>query len=95
MLTPVIERYQRAVAASTERLFVAVKTIGVFCRPICPAQTPKRGDVIFYPGAAAAQAACSALPSVPTGNFAGTRSMARLVQHGFPRAVADRCRRPR
>jgi len=39
------------------RLFVAVKTTGIYCRPICPAQTPKRQNVIFYPSAAAAQAA--------------------------------------
>ena len=39
------------------RLFTAVKTTGIYCRPICPAKTPKRENVIFYPSAAAAQAA--------------------------------------
>ena len=38
------------------RLFAAVKTTGIYCRPICPARTPKRQNVTFYPSAAAAQA---------------------------------------
>jgi AraC family transcriptional regulator, regulatory protein of adaptative response / DNA-3-methyladenine glycosylase II len=39
------------------RLFAAVHTTGIYCRPICPARTPKRENVIFYPTAGAAQAA--------------------------------------
>jgi AraC family transcriptional regulator of adaptative response / DNA-3-methyladenine glycosylase II len=39
------------------RLFVAVKTTGIYCRPICPARTPKFENVLFYPSAAAAQQA--------------------------------------
>jgi AraC family transcriptional regulator of adaptative response / DNA-3-methyladenine glycosylase II len=38
-------------------LFSAVKTTGIYCRPSCPARTPKRENVTFYPSAAAAQAA--------------------------------------
>jgi AraC family transcriptional regulator, regulatory protein of adaptative response / DNA-3-methyladenine glycosylase II len=30
------------------RFFVAVKTTGIFCRPICPAVTPKEGNVEYY-----------------------------------------------
>lgn len=37
------------------RLFVGVKTTGIYCRPICPARTPRREHVEFYPSAAAAQ----------------------------------------
>jgi AraC family transcriptional regulator of adaptative response / DNA-3-methyladenine glycosylase II len=37
------------------RLFVGVRTTGVYCRPICPARTPKREHVMFFPTAAAAQ----------------------------------------
>ncbi|MBL8385187.1 MAG: DNA-3-methyladenine glycosylase 2 family protein [Burkholderiales bacterium] len=36
------------------RFFVGVRTTGVFCRPICPARTPKRANVEFHPSAAAA-----------------------------------------
>ncbi|HEX4327325.1 MAG TPA: Ada metal-binding domain-containing protein [Burkholderiales bacterium] len=36
------------------RFFVAVRTTGIFCRPVCPARTPKRANVTFYPSAAAA-----------------------------------------
>jgi AraC family transcriptional regulator of adaptative response / DNA-3-methyladenine glycosylase II len=39
------------------RLFVGVKTTGIYCRPICPARTPKRENVRFYPTAAGAQSA--------------------------------------
>jgi len=39
------------------RLFTAVKTTGIYCRPICPARTPLSKNVTFYPTAAAAQAA--------------------------------------
>ncbi|MEI9994811.1 MAG: AlkA N-terminal domain-containing protein [Rhizomicrobium sp.] len=39
------------------RLFVGVKTTGIYCRPICPARTPKRENVTFWPSAAAAQEA--------------------------------------
>jgi AraC family transcriptional regulator, regulatory protein of adaptative response / DNA-3-methyladenine glycosylase II len=39
------------------RLFVGVKTTGIYCRPICPARTPKFENVLFYPSAAAAQEA--------------------------------------
>lgn len=36
------------------RFFTAVKTTGVFCRPICPARTPKLENCVFLPSAAAA-----------------------------------------
>ena len=39
------------------RLFVAVTTTGVYCRPFCPAPTPRRENVQFFPTAAAAQEA--------------------------------------
>ena len=38
-------------------MFTAVRTTGVYCRPICPARTPKRENVTFYPTASAAQEA--------------------------------------
>jgi AraC family transcriptional regulator of adaptative response / DNA-3-methyladenine glycosylase II len=39
------------------RIFVGVRTTGIYCRPICPARTPKLENIDFYPSAAAAQAA--------------------------------------
>jgi AraC family transcriptional regulator, regulatory protein of adaptative response / DNA-3-methyladenine glycosylase II len=39
------------------RFFTAVTSTGIYCRPICPAQTPKRANVRFYASAAAAEAA--------------------------------------
>ena len=37
--------------------FTAVTSTGIYCRPSCPALTPKRSNVRFYPTAAAAQLA--------------------------------------
>ncbi|MFB7943929.1 AlkA N-terminal domain-containing protein [Kitasatospora phosalacinea] len=37
--------------------FTAVRTTGIYCRPSCPATTPKRTNCTFYPTAAAAQGA--------------------------------------
>ena len=49
----------RALAAKDARfdgrLFVGVVTTGIYCRPICPARTPKRENCRFFPSAAAAQ----------------------------------------
>jgi len=39
------------------RFFIAVKTTGVYCRPVCPARTPLRKNVDFYTCASAAEAA--------------------------------------
>ncbi len=39
------------------RFFIAVKTTGVYCRPVCPARTPLRKNVDFYSCASAAEAA--------------------------------------
>ena len=40
-----------------DRFFTAVTSTGVYCRPVCPAQTPRRENVRFYRFAAAAEAA--------------------------------------
>lgn len=52
--------YYEALVARDHRFdgkfFVAVKTTGVYCRPICPAR-PKRENVEFFPDAASAEAA--------------------------------------
>ncbi len=39
------------------RFFIAVKTTGVYCRPVCPARTPLRKNVDFYSCASAAEGA--------------------------------------
>ena len=39
------------------RLFVGVISTGIYCRPICPARTPKFESCRFFPSAAAAQEA--------------------------------------
>ena len=37
--------------------FTAVKTTGIYCRPVCPVRQPLTKNVVFYPSAAAAEAA--------------------------------------
>src|SRR5205814_4984920 len=39
------------------RFFTAVKTTGIYCRPVCPAKHPLTRNVAYYPTAAAAEAA--------------------------------------
>ena len=39
------------------RFFTAVTSTGIYCRPVCPARTPARGNMRFYPHAGAAEAA--------------------------------------
>ncbi|MBB6170003.1 AraC family transcriptional regulator of adaptative response / DNA-3-methyladenine glycosylase II [Nocardiopsis mwathae] len=36
-------------------VFVGVTSTGIYCRPSCPAVTPKRENTVFFPSAAAAQ----------------------------------------
>lgn len=38
------------------RFFICVRSTGVYCRPICPARTPRRENCHFVPSAAAAEA---------------------------------------
>jgi len=54
------QRYQAAAAKESRFdgvFFTAVRTTGTYCRPSCPAITPKRSNVTFYSTAAAAQQA--------------------------------------
>jgi AraC family transcriptional regulator, regulatory protein of adaptative response / DNA-3-methyladenine glycosylase II len=39
------------------QFIVGVRTTGIYCRPSCPAITPKRQNMLFFPTAAAAQQA--------------------------------------
>ncbi|MCP3992654.1 MAG: DNA-3-methyladenine glycosylase 2 family protein, partial [Actinomycetia bacterium] len=39
------------------RFYTAVTTTGIFCRPSCPARTPKSANVRFFPHAATASEA--------------------------------------
>lgn len=53
--------YERARLARDARFdgqfYIAVKTTGIYCRPICPVNSPKRENITFYPSAAAASEA--------------------------------------
>src|SRR6202789_729459 len=63
-LTAVIEDPDRCYQAAQSKdarfdgqFFCAVTSTGIYCRPSCPARTPKRQNVRFYASAAAAQQA--------------------------------------
>ncbi|QWF82176.1 DNA-3-methyladenine glycosylase 2 [Amycolatopsis sp. CA-230715] len=91
------ERCYRAVTARDSRFdgqfIMAVRTTGIYCRPSCPAVTPKSANVTFYPTSAAAQAggyrACrrclpDAVPGSPEWNVRAdlaARAM-RLISDG-------------
>ena len=60
------------------RLFVGVRTTGIYCRPICPARTPKFENVSFYAPLAAQRRL--ALPALPA------RDLAELA---FPRGTSN------
>ena len=53
------DRCYRAVDSRDPRFdgwfYTAVRTTGIYCRPSCPATTPKRANVTFFTSAAAAQ----------------------------------------
>jgi AraC family transcriptional regulator, regulatory protein of adaptative response / methylated-DNA-[protein]-cysteine methyltransferase len=51
------EALQRRDPALDGVVFVAVKTTGVYCRPVCRVRTPFARNVEFYPSAAAAERA--------------------------------------
>jgi AraC family transcriptional regulator, regulatory protein of adaptative response / DNA-3-methyladenine glycosylase II len=74
--------------------FVGVTSTGIYCRPSCPARTPKRTNARFYPTAAAAQGAgfracrrCrpDAVPGSPAYDHASsvTAAAVRLVDDGY------------
>ncbi len=74
------------------RFFVGVKTTGIYCRPICPANAPKSENVSFYQTAAAAGEAgfrpclrCRPECAPGTPAWAGTST---TVQRGL-RLIAD------
>ncbi len=83
------------------RFMTAVVSTGIYCRPICPARTPLRRNVRFFPTAAAAEAAgfrpcrrChpEAAPSTPEAEGPAsvvTRALRRIDEGGLDgRSVA-------
>jgi AraC family transcriptional regulator, regulatory protein of adaptative response / DNA-3-methyladenine glycosylase II len=83
------------------RIFIAVRTTGIYCRPICPARTPKRENVAFYPTASAAQQAgfrpclrCRPESSPDLAAWRGTsntvsRALALISEGGLDGAAVD------
>ena len=75
------------------KFFIAVTTTKIYCRPICPARSPKDENIRYYPTAAAAQVAgfrpclrCRPEASPGTPAWAGTSSVVsralRLITEG-------------
>ena len=95
---------QRRDPRSDGRFFTAVHTTGIYCRPICPAPTPKAANVSFYPCAAAAEAAgfracrrCrpESAPGTPAwvGTSATVTRALRLLDKGVEQSAAGLARR--
>ncbi|WP_144674099.1 DNA-3-methyladenine glycosylase 2 family protein [Arthrobacter sp. U41] len=90
------QRYRAIDARDTRfdgQFYTAVRTTGIYCRPSCPARTPKAGNVTFYETSAAAHdagyRACKrclpeAVPGTPAWNLRSDvagRAM-RLINDG-------------
>ncbi|WP_160666620.1 AlkA N-terminal domain-containing protein [Pseudarthrobacter sp. ATCC 49987] len=90
------QRYRAIDARDTRfdgQFYTAVRTTGIYCRPSCPARTPKAGNVSFYETSAAAHdagyRACKrclpeAVPGTPAWNLRSDiagRAM-RLINDG-------------
>lgn len=60
-MLPDFDRCYRAAEDKDSRfdgwIYCGVTSTGIYCRPSCPARTPKRANLRFYPSAAAAQSA--------------------------------------
>jgi AraC family transcriptional regulator, regulatory protein of adaptative response / DNA-3-methyladenine glycosylase II len=76
------------------KFFIAVKTTGIYCRPICPSRTSNSRNVCYYPSAAAAAEAgfrpclrCrpEAAPGTPAwmGTSAVVKKALRLIDEGI------------
>ena len=79
-------------------VFLGVVTTGIYCRPSCPARTPKRRNVRMFPTAAAAQAAgfraCKRCrPDATPGPRSGTGAPTRRPGDAPDRGRCDRSRR--
>jgi AraC family transcriptional regulator, regulatory protein of adaptative response / DNA-3-methyladenine glycosylase II len=84
------------------RFFLGVRTTHIYCRPGCPAKTPRRENVQFFPSAAAAQSAgfracMRCRPDAAPGSAAqaGTsaalsRALRLLEESGEAAGLADR-----
>jgi AraC family transcriptional regulator, regulatory protein of adaptative response / DNA-3-methyladenine glycosylase II len=58
---PSVEICDRARASKDPRFdglfYIAVRSTGIYCRPVCPAPTAKSANIVYYPTAAAAASA--------------------------------------
>jgi len=74
------------------RFFTAVRTTGIYCRPICPARTPKFENVVFYRTALAAQQAgfrpCLRCRPESSPDLAAWRGTSSLVSRALALIVA-------
>jgi AraC family transcriptional regulator of adaptative response / DNA-3-methyladenine glycosylase II len=74
------------------RFFVAVRTTGIYCRPICPARTPKLENIAFHTSAASAQEAgfrpCLRCRPECAPDLAGWRATSRTVSRALA-LIAD------
>ena len=78
------------------RFFVGVTSTGIYCRPVCPARTPKFENCRFFPSRGrGAGSGLPPLPALPAGDGARPRLLARHLEHGVARPRADRGGRAR
>ena len=91
------QRYRAIDARDTRfdgQFYTAVRTTGIYCRPSCPARTPKAANVTFYETSAAAHdAGLPGLQALPAGGRARHAGLERPLGRRRPRHAADQRRR--
>lgn len=94
------EAYYRAIKERDSRFdgkfFFAVATTGIYCRPVCPARTPKQMNVAYFKTARAAEAAgyrackrCRPEAAPGTAAWSGTQA---VVARALKLIAADRAK---
>ena len=78
------------------KFFIAVKTTGIYCRPICPSRTSKSRNVRYYATAAAAAEAgfrpclrCRPEAAPGTSAWLGTSAVVRRALHLIDEGILD------
>src|SRR5262245_65703733 len=79
------------------KFFIAVKSTGIYCRPICPSPSSKAANVRYYTTAAAAAAAgyrpclrCRPEAAPGTSAWLGTSAVVRRALRLINEGVLDR-----
>ena len=87
------QRYRAIDARDTRfdgQFYTAVRTTGIYCRPSCPARTPKADNVTFYEtSAASARRRLPCVQTLPARGRARHAGLERALRYRRPGHAAD------